>query len=132
MSAAGTEADVEVGAELPAFSLPVTSTVIVAGAIAFVLKGYPRLSETFIANEIQALEMRGLDIRIVSLRYPTDTKTHPVHSEIRAGVHYLPEYLYRAPRRLFAAWRRARSRSVSTRPPTFSSSVNSSSAPHGN
>lgn len=79
-----------------------------AGAIAFVLKGYPRLSETFIANEIQALEMRGLDIRIVSLRYPTDTKTHPVHSEIRAGVHYLPEYLYRAPRRLFAAWRRAR------------------------
>ena len=34
MSATGTEADVEVGAELPAFSLPVTSTVIVAGAIA--------------------------------------------------------------------------------------------------
>ncbi len=77
---------------------------LVAGAIAFVLKGYPRLSETFIANEIQALETRGLDIRIVSLRYPTDDKTHPVHGEIRAAVHYLPEYLYRAPRRLFAAW----------------------------
>jgi glycosyltransferase involved in cell wall biosynthesis len=81
-----------------------------AGAIAFVLKGYPRLSETFIANEIRALEERGLDIRIVSLRHPTDDKTHPVHGEIRAGVHYLPEYLYRAPRRVFGAWRRARRR----------------------
>ncbi|NCF28060.1 MAG: glycosyltransferase [Gammaproteobacteria bacterium] len=80
------------------------------GAIAFVLKGYPRLSETFIANEIQALEKRGLDIRIVSLRYPSDAKTHPVHGEIRASVHYLPEYLYRAPRRVFAAWRRMRRR----------------------
>jgi glycosyltransferase involved in cell wall biosynthesis len=83
---------------------------VVTGAIAFVLKGYPRLSETFIANEIQALEMRGLDIRIVSLRYPSDPQTHPVHGEIRASVHYLPEYLYRAPRRLFAAWRSMRRR----------------------
>jgi glycosyltransferase involved in cell wall biosynthesis len=80
----------------------------VAGAIAFVLKGYPRLSETFIANEIRALEICGLQIRIVSLRFPTDSQTHPVHSEIRAPVHYLPEYLYRAPRRVFAAWRRMR------------------------
>lgn len=79
-----------------------------AGAIAFVLKGYPRLSETFIANEIRALERRGLDIRIVSLRYPSDAKTHPVHAEIRAPVHYLPEYLHRAPRRVLAAWRRVR------------------------
>ncbi|NIM29640.1 MAG: glycosyltransferase [Gammaproteobacteria bacterium] len=81
-----------------------------AGAIAFLLKGYPRLSETFIANEIRALEKRGLDIRIVSLRRPTDRERHPVHAEIRARVHYLPEYLYRAPFRVFASWRRARRR----------------------
>ncbi len=31
----------------------------------FLLKGYPRLSETFIAQEIRALEQRGLAIRIV-------------------------------------------------------------------
>jgi glycosyltransferase involved in cell wall biosynthesis len=73
-------------------------------AIAFVLKGYPRLSETFIANEIRALEERGLDIRIVSLRHPTDVKTHPVHDEIRAAVLYLPEYLYREPVRVLRAW----------------------------
>ena len=35
-----------------------------AGRVAFVLKGYPRLSETFIAQEILALERRGLDILI--------------------------------------------------------------------
>lgn len=82
-----------------------------AGAIAFVLKGYPRLSETFIANEIRALEQRGLDIRIVSLRHPTDAKTHPVHGKIHADVHYLPEYLYRAPGRVLAAWWKVRRRS---------------------
>ena len=77
-------------------------------AIAFVLKGYPRLSETFIANEIRALERRGLDIRIVSLRHPTDAATHPVHEEVRAPVLYLPEYLYRAPLRVLRAWWRMR------------------------
>lgn len=61
--------------------------------VAFVLKGYPRLSETFIAQEIRALEQRGLDIRLVSLRHPTDPHRHPVHDEIVAPVRYLPEYL---------------------------------------
>ena len=45
-----------------------------ASRVVFVLKGYPRLSETFIAQEIAALERRGLDIAIVSLRQPTDTR----------------------------------------------------------
>ena len=73
--------------------------------IAFVLKGYPRLSETFIAQEIRALEARGLDIRIVSLRHPTDAKRHAIHAEIAAPVLYLPEYLWREPLRVLAAWR---------------------------
>jgi glycosyltransferase involved in cell wall biosynthesis len=72
--------------------------------VAFVLKGYPRLSETFIAQEIFALEKRGLDILIVSLRHPTDRRTHPVHAEIRAPVLYLPEYLHRGPLRVLRAW----------------------------
>ena len=59
--------------------------------VAFVVKGYPRLSETFIAQEILALEQRGLDILIVSLRHPTDRVSHPVHDQIRAPVLYLPE-----------------------------------------
>lgn len=76
--------------------------------VAFVLKGYPRLSETFIAQEIRELEERGLDIEIFSLRHPTDRQCHPVHREIRAPVHYLPEYLRDQPLRLWRAWRAAR------------------------
>ena len=76
--------------------------------IAFVLKGYPRLSETFIAHEIRALEARGLDIRIISLRHPTDRDRHPVHGEIAASVNYLPEYLVREPVRVWRGWRAAR------------------------
>jgi glycosyltransferase involved in cell wall biosynthesis len=79
-----------------------------ASAIAFILKGYPRLSETFIAQEVHALEQRGFDIRLVSLRRPTDPHIHPVHREIRAPVHYLPEYLHDEPRRVWRGWRAAR------------------------
>ncbi len=77
-------------------------------AVGFVLKGYPRLSETFIAQEILALERRGLDIRLFSLRHPTERTTHPIHAEIAASVTYLPEYLRDEPRRVVRAWRRAR------------------------
>jgi glycosyltransferase involved in cell wall biosynthesis len=77
------------------------------GRVAFVLKGYPRLSETFIAQEILALERRGLEILIVSLRHPTDRTTHPIHRLIRAPVLYLPEYLYQEPGRVGRGWRRS-------------------------
>jgi glycosyltransferase involved in cell wall biosynthesis len=78
------------------------------GRIAFVLKGYPRLSETFIAQEIAALEQRGLEILIVSLRHPTDRATHPIQQLIRAALLYLPEYLYQEPRRVWRGWLRSR------------------------
>ncbi len=79
-----------------------------AGRVAVVLKGYPRLSEAFIAQEIAALERRGLECIIVSLRQPTDRRTHPVHAEIRAPLLYLPEYLHQEPQRVLRAWRRLR------------------------
>ena len=78
------------------------------GRTAIVVKGYPRLSETFIAQEIRGLEKRGMEIEIVSLRHPTDKHSHPVHAEIEAPVRYLPEYLYQEPGRVFAAWRAVR------------------------
>ena len=78
------------------------------GRVAFVLKGYPRLSETFIAQEIAALERLGLPILIVSLRHPTDSQVHPIHAEIKAPVVYLPEYLYNDPLRVLRAWWRVR------------------------
>lgn len=76
--------------------------------VAIVLKGYPRLSETFIAHEIRRLETLGLSIRLFSLRQPTDPAVHPVHSEIEAPVCYLPEYLHWEPLRVLQAWWRAR------------------------
>lgn len=72
--------------------------------VAIVLKGYPRLSETFIAQEIHALEQRGLDIRLYSMRLPHEPTLHPIHMEITAPVTYLPEYLHRQPYRVFRAW----------------------------
>ena len=78
------------------------------GRIAVVVKGYPRLSETFIAQEILALEERGLHIEIWSLRHPTDKAVHPMHKRIAAPRRYLPEYLYRVPLRVLrgALWAR--------------------------
>ncbi len=68
--------------------------------IAVILKGYPRLSETFIAQELHGLEQRGFDLAFFSMRHPTDGKTHPIHAEIRAPVVYLPEYLHHEPIRV--------------------------------
>jgi glycosyltransferase involved in cell wall biosynthesis len=80
----------------------------VAKATAIILKGYPRLSETFIAQEIRELEKHGLPLQIISLRHPTDKKTHPIHEEITAPVTYLPEYLYQEFGRVWRAWRQIR------------------------
>ena len=74
-----------------------------AGAVAFVLKGYPRLSETFIAQEIEGLEKLGLDIRIYSMRPPRERQRHPVHDRIDAPVTYLPERLRDDPARVARA-----------------------------
>ena len=78
--------------------------------VGVVLKGYPRLSETFIAQELRALERRGIELALFSLRRPTDAAVHPIHAEIEADVVYLPEYLHEAPLRVLRAWRAVRRR----------------------
>jgi glycosyltransferase involved in cell wall biosynthesis len=72
--------------------------------VAIILKGYPRLSETFIAQEIRALELRGFRICLFSLRHPTDPAIHPIHAEIEASVNYLPEYVIDDIPRVIRAW----------------------------
>ena len=64
------------------------------------VKGWPRLSETFIAQELVALEEAGVTFDIWSLRHPTDRKTHPLHDRLSAQVFYLPEYLHKEPLRV--------------------------------
>ncbi|MEL7082788.1 MAG: colanic acid biosynthesis glycosyltransferase WcaL, partial [Pseudomonadota bacterium] len=69
--------------------------------LAVLVKGWPRLSETFIAQELVALEEAGIRFELWSLRRPTDKKTHPLHRRLSAPVRYLPEYLRDEPRRVW-------------------------------
>ena len=57
--------------------------------IGYVVKRYPRYSETFIVNEILAHEKAGLDVEIFSLRPPVDTRFQPAISRVKAPVTYL-------------------------------------------
>jgi len=79
-----------------------------AAPLAVIVKGWPRLSETFIAQELVALEEAGHRFDIWSLRFPTDKKRHPLHDRLQARVRYLPEYLYLEPERLEQARATAR------------------------
>ncbi|GMG81835.1 glycosyltransferase [Paralimibaculum aggregatum] len=78
-----------------------------APPLAVVVKGYPRLSETFVAQELKALEDRGFVFEIWSLRAPYDDRTHPIHGRIRARPRYLPEYLHGEPLRVLRGLARA-------------------------
>lgn len=55
-----------------------------------ILKGYPRISETFISNEILLLESRGFKIHLISMRKPRESFSHKSVKEIKAKVDYLP------------------------------------------
>jgi len=58
--------------------------------IGYVVKRYPRYSETFIVNEILAHEAAGCEITIYALLPPEDTHFQEIISRVRAPVHYLP------------------------------------------
>src|SRR5258707_881129 len=61
--------------------------------IATIGKGYPRLSENFIAQEILGLGKRGVAPNIGSLPHPPGGKVQDLNRESKAEVLYLPEYL---------------------------------------
>lgn len=61
--------------------------------LAYILKGYPRISETFISNEILLLERLGFNMRLFSMRRPREDFSHASVKEIKARVDYLPTEL---------------------------------------
>lgn len=75
--------------------------------VAYLLKMYPRFSETFVLSEILELERQGLDLRIYSLRKPDDGRFHGDLARVKAPVSYLPESLLSRPRLMAQAQRRA-------------------------
>ena len=58
--------------------------------IAYVLKKFPRLSETFILNEILELERQGVEVTVFSLHKPDDGLFHGSLAQLARPVVYLP------------------------------------------
>ena len=53
-------------------------------AVGYVVNAWPRLSETFILNEVIAVERMGLQLRIFSLKDPKDEPVHAKLAQVRA------------------------------------------------
>jgi glycosyltransferase involved in cell wall biosynthesis len=58
--------------------------------VVYVLKGYPRMSELFIASEIWRLEQRGVPLRLYVLKPADEPTHHPVVDKIATTPVYLP------------------------------------------
>jgi colanic acid/amylovoran biosynthesis glycosyltransferase len=64
--------------------------------IAYVLKRYPRYSETFIVNEILAHEAAGREVDIFALRSVEETHFQDMLGQVRAPVTRIPDQLKNA------------------------------------
>ena len=62
----------------------------IQGPVAYVMKRYPRLSETFILNEIRTMERLGADLHVFSMLQPEPPPHHPMIGEVKAPLHALP------------------------------------------
>lgn len=73
--------------------------------VVYVVRSWPRLSQTFIVNEVRALERRGVPLDIVSLVRSGETVVQPQVADVRAPISYLdePERRARLHRSVFAA-----------------------------
>lgn len=58
--------------------------------IGYLLKVFPKVSETFILQEVLDLEAQGLDLSVFALEPPTDAVTHELVGKVVASVFYLP------------------------------------------
>lgn len=59
-------------------------------AVGYVVKGYPRRSELFIASEIWRLEQLGVPLRLYVVKPSDEEVRHPVVDRIRVTPSYLP------------------------------------------
>ncbi|HYJ46919.1 MAG TPA: glycosyltransferase family 4 protein [Pyrinomonadaceae bacterium] len=60
------------------------------GTVAYVLKGFPRLSEMFIASEIYRLEQIGIRLRLYVIKPDEEPQRHHLIERINARPDYLP------------------------------------------
>jgi len=59
--------------------------------VGYILKKFPRLSETFILNELLELERQGIEVTVFSLRRPDEELVHPGVSRLEGPVLYIPD-----------------------------------------
>ncbi|MEE9293489.1 MAG: glycosyltransferase family 4 protein [Phycisphaerae bacterium] len=59
--------------------------------VGYMLRMYPRFTQTFVVNEILELERQGVGLSILSLKKPTDGRFHESLSRVRARAEYIPE-----------------------------------------
>ena len=64
-------------------------TTTPAPRVGYVLKMYPRFSETFIVHEILQQEAAGTHVEVFSLRLPIDGRFHEALAHVQAPVTYL-------------------------------------------
>jgi glycosyltransferase involved in cell wall biosynthesis len=90
---------------------PPGTRVRAPGRIGYLVRSFPRVSETFIINEILELERQGFDLRIYSMIDPTDPIRHRLVDQIRSPIRYLPNPVWRSFRTVLAdhRWLLARS-----------------------
>jgi glycosyltransferase involved in cell wall biosynthesis len=58
--------------------------------VAYILKGFPRLSEMFIASEIYRLEQLGVPLRLFVIKPSDETQQHRLVERIQTRPAYLP------------------------------------------
>ena len=63
--------------------------------LGLLVKIWPKLSETFILEEVLALERHGVALRLYALAAPTDALTHPAVARVRAPLVCAPQLLRR-------------------------------------
>lgn len=59
-------------------------------SVAYLLKGFPLLSETFISSEVYRVERAGIPLQIFVIKPREESEHHPVIDRIEAQTHYLP------------------------------------------
>ncbi len=85
------------------------------GAVAYIMSRFPKISETFILNEILELRRQGVDIEIFALIREREDVMHPEVADLVRDAHYAPvlslrvlasqvAWLVRAPCRYLGAW----------------------------
>ncbi len=74
--------------------------------IAYILRSYPRLSQTFIVNEILALEQLGLNLHIFAITNPHEPIVQEYVAQVQTPVEYLEDAAKREPaaRHIAHAW----------------------------